>query len=140
MLLITGIAVFIAGVLIKIITFLGIAVLLGIILWAAKLMLSAVLDKIQEFLKRKVGGRVTVMAAKPIIDEVNKQIEQKGNVYALQQLKDQLKEDGVITAVQNQNGEIETTDDIRIMNSRDRIDPNLKRLLDENEGALIVHE
>ena len=127
----------IVAVLIKIITFLGVGALLALVVWAAVLMLRAILAKVQELLKRKVGGKVTVMAAAPIVAEINKEIARKGNVYELEQLKQQLKDEDIIAVRTNEKDEIETTDDLVIMKG-DKTEKKVKDLMEKNEGALII--
>ena len=127
----------IIAILIKIITVLGIAALVALILTVARILLGMVFEKIQAFLRKVVGGKIMIVAANKLAQEVNKEIERKGNVYSLTQLKQQLQGEGVVLVGTNANGELNSMDDLKIIKSEE-MDPQLRKVLDDNEGSLSI--
>lgn len=127
----------IIAILIKIITVLGIAALVALILTVARILLGMVFEKIQAFLRKVVGGKIMIVAANKLAREVNHEIERKGNVYSLTQLKQQLQGEGVVLVGTNANGELNSMDDLKIIKSEE-MDPQLRKVLDDNEGSLSI--
>lgn len=124
------------AVLVKIIMFLGIAALIALIAWIAKIVLEHLLKKLKELLRKRVGGKVVVTSVKPILNEIVKQKEREGNVQALSELEEQLRGEGVITATTDEEGNV-LSDDIEITKTND-MDERIVNLLDKNDGALVV--
>ncbi len=124
------------AVLVKIIMFLGIAALIALIAWIAKIVLEHLLKKLKELLRKRVGGKVVVTSVKPILNEIVKQKEREGNVQALSELEEQLRGEGVITATTDEEGNV-LSDDIKITKTND-MDERIVNLLDKNDGALVV--
>lgn len=127
----------IIAILIKIITVLGIAALVALILTVARILLEMMINRIQAFLRKVVGGKIMIVAANKLAQEVNKEIERKGNVYSLTQLKQQLQGEGVVLVGTNANGELNSMDDLKIIKSEE-MDPQLRKVLDDNEGSLSI--
>lgn len=126
-------------VLVKVITFLGIAALLAIIGYVAYMAISFLLGKIRDYLRKRVGGKVIATSVKPLLKEIAKQKEREGNVQTLTELEEQLKGEGVIIAVQDASGEIDS-DDIQITKT-DKMDPKLVNYLENNkDGAIVVKD
>lgn len=129
----------IIAILIKIITVFGIAALVALILTVARILLEMMINRIQAFLRKVVGGKIMIVAANKLAQEVNKEIERKGNVYSLTQLKQQLQGEGVVLVGTNANGELNSMDDLKIIKSEE-MDPQLRKVLDDNEGALLIRD
>ena len=127
----------IIAILIKIITVLGIAALVALISTVARILLEMMINRIQAFLRKVVGGKIMIVAANKLAQEVNKEIERKGNVYSLTQLKQQLQGEGVVLVGTNANGELNSMDDLKIIKSEE-MDPQLRKVLDDNEGSLSI--
>lgn len=126
-------------VLVKVITFLGIAALLAIIGYVAYMAISFLLGKIRDYLRKRVGGIAIAASARPLLREIAKQKEREGNVQTLTELEEQLKGEGVIIAVQDADGDIDS-DDIQITKT-DRMDPRLVNYLENNkDGAIVVKD
>lgn len=124
------------AVLVKIIMFLGIAALIALIAWIAKIVLEHLLKKLRELLRKRVGGKVVVTSVTPILNEIVKQKQREGNVKALSELEEQLRGEGVITATTDEEGNV-LSDDIEITKTKD-MDKRIVDLLDRNDGALVV--
>lgn len=122
--------------LVKIIMFLGIAALIALIAWIAKIVLEHLLKKLRELLRKRVGGKVVVTSVQPILNEIVKQKQREGNVKALSELEEQLRGEGVITATTDEEGNV-LSDDIEITKTKD-MDKRIVDLLDRNDGALVV--
>ena len=122
--------------LVKIIMFLGIAALIALIAWIAKIVLEHLLEKLRELLRKRVGGKVVVTSVRPLLNEIVRQKEREGNVQALSELEEQLRGEGVITATTDEEGNV-LSDDIEITKTKD-MDKRIVDLLDRNDGALVV--
>lgn len=122
--------------LVKIIMFLGIAALIALIAWIAKIVLEHLLTKLRELLRKRVGGKVVVTSVRPLLNEIVRQKEREGNVQALSELEEQLRGEGVITATTDEEGNV-LSDDIEITKTKD-MDKRIVDLLDRNDGALVV--
>lgn len=125
--------------LVKIITFLGIAALIAMIVFVAKFVLGFLFEKLENFLREHVGTKVAVIATKKISQEVIKEAKRKGNVHSLAELEAKFKGEGVIigTIKDDDSIDVENPDNYEIIDSKE-MDEEVKKLLDENEGVMIV--
>lgn len=125
--------------LVKIITFLGIAALIAMIAFVAKFVLGFLFEKLKNFLRKHVGTKVAVIATKKISQEVIKEAKRKGNVHSLAELEAKFKGEGVIigTIKDDDSIDVENPDNYEIIDSKE-MDEEVKKLLDENEGVMIV--
>lgn len=125
--------------LVKIITFLGIAALIAMIAFVAKFVLGFLFEKLKNFLRKHVGPKVAVIATKKISQEVIKEAKRKGNVHSLAELEAKFKGEGVIigTIKDDDSIDVENPDNYEIIDSKE-MDEEVKKLLDENEGVMIV--
>lgn len=125
--------------LVKIITFLGIAALIAMIAFVAKFVLGFLFEKLKNFLRKHVGTKVAVIATKKISQEVIKEVKRKGNVHSLAELEAKFKGEGVIigTIKDDDSIDVENPDNYEIIDSKE-MDEGVNKLLEENEGVMIV--
>ena len=125
--------------LVKIITFLGIAALIAMIAFVAKFVLGFLFEKLKNFLHKHVGTKVAVIATKKISQEVIKEVKRKGNVHSLADLEAKFKGEGVIigTIKDDDSIDVENPDNYEIIDSKE-MDEGVNKLLEENEGVMIV--
>lgn len=121
----------------KIITVLGIGALLGMIGYVAYISFKFVLNKIRNFLQKKVGGKAVILSVSSLVEEIAKEKKNMKDTTTLDELEKELKGEGVIIANINENGKIESTDDIEIIKT-DEMEDKLKQKLEEKNGVMIV--
>ena len=121
------------------IIYVGIAAFLALVTWMVVLALRDLFQRIQRYLRTRVGGKVALVAAAPVLKGVKGEIQRKGNVHNVDKLIAQLdemdKNDGVFVIKDPDNVKEEN---IEIIQGRKGADANFKKFMEQNEGMAIL--
>lgn len=124
-------------ILIRLLLFIGAAVLAMFIVKILLLTLSKVFANVRDRLRRKVGSRVIVASVKRLADELEAERARGKNVRKIDELLAELQGEGVILATMDESGEIDDKE-IEILKS-EQMDAPLKNTL-KRDGDLTMVE
>ena len=120
---------------VKILLGLGVALLLRLAIKVLKIVLSAILGKIQSMMDR-FKGRIFIGALKTVGKDMVRQMEEEGKTQNIDDIRKWCQSQGYISFAVNDNDDI-IDDSIEIVDAEES-DTGFQSLMQKNDGAMLI--